>query len=341
MKYMTTTFLCLMIASACFAAEPQNIPLNQLGDKFQLVGKLHVPLGTVVTLEGVVIEGPFKGYEGGFNLRVQKIQGGVTQEDIQIVISPFFYEWGKKDLTGGTALPNLKVGDTYEMEGYPTGEYVGVPNEAFERGAEIIQTTHHYFLERFMVIKAKRNEPVAFTPSMFVGERALIQGKAVTKEGKAVMTGDGWTVIVMNDKSWPKHVEGKRIETYGMYNPDFHRKVFTLIDGTWSLVALEDQLGHNVELRGKARSSNGVWWFNYRGIDLYVEDIQSLPGWTIENHWKPMVIRGFLEKATLPRLDQVTQKIGRDLKEYFIVKKASWEPLPALLSPERPFIEPE
>ena len=62
----------------------------------------------------------------------------------------------------------------------------------------------------------------------------------------------------------------------------------------------------------------------------------ELPGWTPDNHWRPMIIRGTLDKAKLPRLDQVARKTDRDLKDYYIVRKASWESLPELLGVERP-----
>jgi hypothetical protein len=147
--------------------------------------------------------------------------------------------------------------------------------------------------------------------------------------------------VVFTNAVWPKDVEGKKIETWGVYTPAPDRTVFQLVDGEWRLVMLEDQIGRQVRLRGRARSLNGVWWFHYRGVDLYVENLANLPGWTDQNHWRPMEIRGRLEKAMLPRLDQVAQKPNRDLKEYFIVKGAAWSPLPALLGPERPFDEPE
>ena len=107
----------------------------------------------------------------------------------------------------------------------------------------------------------------------------------------------------------------KLIETCGLYNPDASvydreakQKRFALLDGKWRLVRLEDQLGRPVELRGRARSLNGVWWFYYRGTDLYVEKMADLPGWTSDNHWRPIIIRGILDKAQLPRLDQVSLK---------------------------------
>lgn len=242
-------------------------------------------------------------------------------------------------MAGGDALPALELGATYLMEGYETGEYVGVPGDVFRRGAVLIQTTGHYFRTEFVVTKAKPIEPIMFEPWMFEGTQALILGKAVSRNGKGFMLGDGWSVKVNGDAPWPKEIEGKSIETWGLYNPAQDRKDFDLVNGQWRLVNLDDQLGRKVELRGTARSLNGVWWFNYRGVDLYVDNMQDLTGWTSENHWRPMIIQGRLEKATLPRLDQITLKSKRDLKEYFIVREASWKPLPALLSSEREWPE--
>jgi hypothetical protein len=341
MKIIVNAFVLAAIAVNCIGAESQNIPISQLGGEFRLVGKLHIPLGEVVTLKGVVVEGPFKGAEGGFNLRVQTIQGRPTQEDIQIPISPFFYKWGEKATVGGHALPDLKAGAAYEMEGYATGGYVGVPGEVFNRGAVIVQTPAHYFREEFVVTKAKAIKQITFSPDMFEGERALIQGKAKSQDGKSFLVGDGWKVVVATNTAWPEEIEGKKIETWGIYNPAPDRTIYELLDGEWRLVMLEDQIGRQVKLRGRARSLNGVWWFHYRGIDLYIENITSLPGWTDQNHWRPMEIRGRLGKAMLPRVDQVSLKLERDVKEYFIVRGAEWSPLPALLSPERPFDELE
>jgi hypothetical protein len=322
--------------------------VEQLGQGYRLVGKLHAPLGEVVQVEGVVVEGPFKGYEGGPNLRAQTIQGRVIQQDIQISIRPYFTEWGKKGIVGGQTLPKLEMGKTYEMEGYETGGYVGIPAEAYREAGMEIQTTRHYFQTQLVVYKAKLIEPLRFTPADFDGQHALLQGTARTRDHQSVMEGEGWRVLVAPKVAWPEPVEGKLIETYGLYNPDADlynpdkkQKPFALVDGTWRLVRLEDQLGQIVALRGCARSLNGVWWFHYRGTDLYVENMAELPGWTSENHWRPMVIRGTLDKAKLPRLDQVSLKADRDLKEYYIVRKASWEPLPELLGPERPIEDDE
>ena len=330
------------------AEEPQNIPVERLGESYRLVGKLQSPLGDVIQVEGVVVEGPFKGYEGGPNLHPQRIQGHATQRDIQIALSPYFNDWGKEALAGGHALPKLEMGKTYQLEGFETGGYVGIPGQAYEKAGIAIQTASHYFRTQFIVYKAKLIEPLRLTPADFQGRHALMQGIARTQDNQSVMEGDGWSVIVDRKAAWPSHVEGKSIETFGMYNPLESPKDavakhgrFELADGTWRLVRLEDQLGRAVALRGTARSSNGFWWFRYRGVDLYVENLDRLPGWTTANHWHTMVIRGTLEKAKLPRLDQISLKSERDLKEYYIVRKASWEPLPELLGPERLIQEEE
>ena len=328
-------FLCLtfILCSPAFGDDSQSIPVSELGSKYKLVGKLHSALGSYIQVEGVVVEGPLKGYGGGPNIRAQRIQGRATQEDIQIAISPYFAKWGEK--YGGLSLPKLVMGHTYEMEGYEEGAYYGTPKEAAENERIITQSGPFHFLTNFVVVKAKEIEAIRFAPIDFEGRKALIEGVAKTKEKQAVLEGKGWTVVVDAKAGWPDYAEGRTVETCGFYNPAEDRKNFTLLDGTWRLVRLEDQMERPVELRGMARSRNGVWWFVYRGIELYVEDIEHLPGWTHENHWKPMIIRGTLDRAKLPRLDQISLKVSRDLREYFIVRKASWEPLPALLGPER------
>jgi hypothetical protein len=148
--------VCCCSAALC-AAEPQKIPVEQLGKSYQLVGKLQVPLGDVVRVEGVVVEGDSKGYEGGPNLRVQRIDGKATRRNIQIPISPYFSEWGNK--AGSQPLPKLEMGKTYLMEGYETGRYVGIPTKAYVKAGVAMQTTNHYFHTELVVYKAKLIEP--------------------------------------------------------------------------------------------------------------------------------------------------------------------------------------
>jgi hypothetical protein len=142
-------------SGALDAEEPQKVPVEQLGKTFQLIGKLGVPMGDIVRVEGVVVEGEFKGYEGGPNLRVQRINGKATRKNIQIQIHPYVSKWGEEPLAGGVALPKLETGKKYWMEGYETGHYVGIPAKAYQKAGVALQTTNHHFHTELHVYKAK------------------------------------------------------------------------------------------------------------------------------------------------------------------------------------------
>jgi hypothetical protein len=186
------SFSLALSSFASFGDEPQNVPIEKLGQEFELVGKLHAPLGTVVSVVGVAVEGPFKGYEGGPNLRVRRIQGKYYQKDIQIVLKPYFHDWGEEATTGGPALPKLQAGETYKLEGYETGGFVGIPSEAYTHGELMIQTTGHYFRHHFAVIKAEPTDQISYAPWMFSGEKALLSGIAKSVAGDSALVGDDW-----------------------------------------------------------------------------------------------------------------------------------------------------
>ncbi len=117
--------------------------------------KLRRPLGTIVKVEGEVFDGPSKGYEGGPNLRARKIDGVDVTTEITIRLLPFFSDFGES-FEGQTPLPSLKAGQSYEFEGYETGGFVGVPDEAHNRAGIILQTTDHYFRSVFKVYKGRQ-----------------------------------------------------------------------------------------------------------------------------------------------------------------------------------------
>jgi len=314
--------------------KPQDVPLANLGDKFRLIGKLGEPLGTVVTVQGVVVEGPFKGFEGGPNLRIQRIDGRATQEDIQICIRPYFGKYGEQRASK-EEVPKLDFGKTYEFEGYETGQFVGVPGEAYKRAGLAIATTGFYFRHELAVYKGKRTTPVVWSPADFVDREALIEGQAVSRQKRAYIEGNGWKMLADSAAGWPKEFEGKTVEGFGMVKKGDAAE-FRLEKGVTRLVRLEDQRGRAVELRGRSWSLNGYWWLEYRGTKLYVEDMENLPGWKESGpHGGAVLITGILDEAELPDLDQISLKSERDKKKYFIVRKAAWKRLDALLAPER------
>jgi hypothetical protein len=172
---MNTTKYAILLAigtMVCSAAETQNIPVDQLGKEYQLVGKLNAPLGDPIAIVGIVDdEGSkvkTKGTKGSVNLRVKRIQGRVADERMRIAIEPYIYKWGEKT----TILPELVIGATYEMVGYQSGAYVAEFDEEIDTTfqGELVHIPRQYFREKFVVVKAKR---IAYEPWMFITESKL------------------------------------------------------------------------------------------------------------------------------------------------------------------------
>jgi hypothetical protein len=183
--------------------------------------------------------------------------------------------------------------------------------------------------------EGKKIDPIFWSPADFVGHEALIEGKAVSDNNAAYIDGTTWRMLVDSRAPWPKDMEGKVVEGFGAIRRTDKSKDFILEKGETRLVKLEDQVGKKVALRGTAWSMSGNWWFDYRGTELYVENMKDLPKWSINLHGEPMLIEGVLDEAMLPDVRQITLKPVPDKKKYFIVRKPSWKSLDALLSPEK------
>jgi len=319
-----TTILTLIVLPALRAQEkPIDVPIGS--DKYRLIGRLHEPFGTVLRLQGVVLDAKCKGANGPI-IRIQRINDRATQEDIQIELAPGFQNDQK-----------LTLDQTYELKGYETGAFVGLPQGAIDFGANKIgpPSPSFGFVTYFEFTRAERIPPIRLSPADFVDREALIEGVAISHERKAYIVSDGGRLLVDVSAPWPKGSEDKTVEGFGTIRKTDTAMTYRLENGVTRLVRLKDQLGREVALRGTAWSMNGHWWFNYRGTEMYVEGIEDLPGWNAYLHGEPVVITGHLEEAVLPRIDQITLKSDRDRKKYFIVRKPSWKPLNALLAPER------
>ena len=214
-RFLVFAILIDFISSLAVAQDnPLDIPISGESSKFRLIGKLNEPLGTVVTVQGIVVEGPFKGYEGGPNLRVQRINGKATQEHIQIRLAPYFDDFGEEG-EDGKSLPRLSFGKSYEFEGYETGGFVGVPSKAYQRANRMIQTSGHYFCHQLKVYHGKQIDPIVWSPANFVDRSALIAGRAMNEEKAAVITGKDWKLLVNHKIPWTAEYLGKEVEAYG------------------------------------------------------------------------------------------------------------------------------
>lgn len=272
------------------------------------------------------------GYEGGPNLRVQRINGKATQEHIQIRLAPYFDNFGEEG-EDGNSLPRLSFGTSFEFEGYETGGFVGVPSKAYQRANRMIQTSGFYFCHELKVYHGKKIDPIVWSPADFVDRSALIAGRALNEEKAAVISGKNWKLLVNKKVPWPAEHLGKEVEAYGFIRKSTGGR-FSMEAKRTNLVRLEDQLGKKVSLRGTPWSANDNWWYDYRGTDMYVDGMKEMSGWTGDLRGKPILIEGVLEEAVLPDLEANLGRFGTTPKKYFVVRHPSWKPCDALLSPE-------
>lgn len=319
--------LCLSVVTSAIAQERIDLPVDDLNDKYRLIGKLGKPLGTPMKVEGVAVERYTK--QAGPFLMVLRIDGRAMQTALETVLRG---EFGEKD--GEATLPAIKVGETYELEGYEEGWYWSpIPAAAIE-GRRPVGMPPSGFHTALSVYKGRTIAPIHFGPYEFVDRDGLLDGRATSESGKAYISRDGWRLLVDDRAPWPPHFEGKRVEGRGIVRATEAKDSYRLEKASTRLVKLDDQVGREVQLRGRAQREGDFWWFEYRETNIYVEAMEKLPGWGDNNDGRPMLIRGRLEKAKLPRIEDVARMPDPATEERFVVRKASWEPIDALLGLE-------
>jgi len=297
----------------------------------EIVSELGSGFGNVITIEGLIIEGTHKGSEDGPNIIVQKIGDSVIQKLIRIPLTPFWPSWEKFSESNK---PNIQIGETYRLRAYETGRFEGVPWDAYQEANVMFQSNDYYFRNELRVISGTKRKTINYNPSDFIGREGLFTGKAKEKGNKSFIFGKDWKIELSNNFKWDSHNLNKEVEIYGIVKSTDKKDVFKIDSSKPRLIHLEDQLGEQVKLRGKAWSMNGYWWFNYRGTDIYVEDMGIMPNWSAYNHGQAIEISGLLVQEKKPDINQITLKANPDLKTYFTVKNATWKPINGLLVPE-------
>jgi hypothetical protein len=320
----------LLLFSNISISQDLRIPvqINKPDKQHKLVGKFGKALGTTFTVQGIIVEGDLKGDEGGFNIVVQMVDNKPTQLFKQIPVSPYFGEFGKKPL------PELIEGATYTLRVYETGAFVGTPSDAYEEAAITLQTTNFYFQNRLVVLSGKKTKPIEWNPIDFLEKDALLIGMAKNENDTAIIQTTKWKLFLTDSKKWANDEIGKLAEVFGEIRATNTKETYSVKNCRARLVNLEDQIGKTVKLRGVAQSLNGYWWFNYRGQNIYVENMSGLPNWKVENHFRAMEITGILNQAKLPKIDPIGLNEKPDIKLNFIIRKASWIPIQELMMPE-------
>lgn len=320
-SYVVT--LLLLVAPPAGAQEEQDdLAVAPFNSPDRMIGKLGERFGSVVVVQGIVVEG-YRKTEGDRRLlRIQRVNDRATQKHIEIELS-------------GREVSSLHFGDSYEFEGYETGEFVGTPREVYAaavRAGTPFQTFTFHFRHRLIVLASVRIAPIEWSPSDFIDREALISGRAVSDNGGSFIVGSDWKLLVSADQQWPERFIEKLVEGRGMIRETGERNTYQLERGTAQLVRLEDQVGQRVALRGKTRRLNGTWLFRYRGVDVHIEGLAELPGIQL-GIGDAVQIEGILHHETLPSTGRASDA-DAPLEQRFIIREASCRPVDALLSPE-------
>jgi len=137
-----------------------------------LEGRLGIPLNTPVVLEGVVTEGPYKGFEDGPNIVVQKIDGRATQRFIRIRLTAQNTDIASRRI-------KWKIGRSYQFRGQEDGGFIG--GERSNDGSGIPLQTYGgpTFIPYFEVLEDSEIETYQFKPGDFLDRKSMFQGTAL------------------------------------------------------------------------------------------------------------------------------------------------------------------
>jgi hypothetical protein len=303
--------VCLSVSAATLLGQDQrkSIPIKNPGPEFKLVGQLGEELGTSLDLVGIIFDSPTKGDIGASQILVQKLGDTMTQEVIKIPLPESFDD--------RKALATKRNHGTFRLRGYESGEFTGIPDQAYKEIGRDMARRGFGFENYFVITRLEKIEPVEWSPRDFVDRPALLFGTAKNDGQTATIHGNGWKVLVPGVEPWADWQVEKLAEVYGTVQATDDPDVFRVANGRHRLVNLADQLGQPVRLRGRLWDRNREWYFRYRGIDLFVEMKVELPTRRelYADPWAAVEIAGTLEMEKLPNVDQylLRRKENRDL----------------------------
>lgn len=284
---MKAGLCCLLVltvaATMAWAQEkPIDVPISSDGKSpFRLVGKLHEPLGTVLTVQGVLVRNSSRSTEWVPIFLVQRINSRATQEQIQIPLSE-----QSALLSGRDGFPELIEGNSYEFQAFESGAYVGLPDEA--RGTGWRSTSGFHFRHELEAFKGKRIAPVVFAPADFVNRSATLRGRAVSLNNKAYIQStdeadlmgqsrpEKWRLQVDAKVPWPAAIAGKIVEATGVVRKADGHGEYSQENSLTFLPQLEGQVGCRISLRG-GTLDNRAWWFRNPRGGLPAENTDDVP----------------------------------------------------------------
>ena len=302
----------VVLVGAVQALEQPPSGTNGAGrNSIVLTPRLGFAPGTSVTVSGVVDE------DGG-ELRVDQIGGKATHAGIVLRLEAF----DEDD-------PKLWLDPTevYALRGYEAGSFVGIPRQAYKEIGRPFRSRSYGFRWVFVYYEAEKRRPATGSPADHAGRRATFIGIAASQEGQPALEGDGWIGRVRDITAWPAHALGKEVEVEGIVSASPREGEFVLSETNWRLVRLEDQVGRSVMLVGVAMRRNGFCWLRYRGVDVHVENMEDMRGWSGAMVGRKIAVSGKLEKWELPLISMLIRGEDGVLAEQYVVRTPSCRPV--------------
>lgn len=340
-RWSAVIVAAVLVAIAAGAkSEPEkpkviDVPIEELGSKFRLVGKTGKPLGTFCKIAGTIVEPPAKFYGGTTCMLIQQIDGSADQSYRFISLHPLLGNWNAETAADNPGVKSEppEIGKVYEFTGYETGEFEGIPDAVYERLTFKPQTiVGTVFISHFVVLQS-REVKIDSTPDAFVGREALLRGTAQNTKAGPVLNGDGWSLELRRD-AWTDREAGKLAEAFGEVKkePDGRSRMTPRRSG---LVRLDDQIDQTVLLRATAWSMNNYRYAAYHGEDIEIEGSERQPeNWL---HGDAIELQGTLER--IPKEETKRREADPNASEWakkarYVLRKATWKPTTPLLAPE-------
>jgi hypothetical protein len=114
-----------------------KIIYSDIAGRVKIIGTLNKPIGEIVTVEGVIIDGTDtreKGDAGKVLLKVQWINGKKLQKGVNLPVKIF--QW--------SAIHTPKVNEHKKYIGYETGAMSGIPRRAFNYMPQVTTEDFHF-----------------------------------------------------------------------------------------------------------------------------------------------------------------------------------------------------
>ncbi|HVT14514.1 MAG TPA: hypothetical protein VHE55_19795 [Fimbriimonadaceae bacterium] len=138
-RFALIVFAALGFAPFSRQDPPIRVSYAEVGSRVQIVGRLGEPLGSYLVLNGVRFgdsHGPTM--MGGGNFRVQSVNGKHLAEPVELWID---------------SIKKLPAGRRCKVEGYETGQMIGVPGEVLRRTGQTPPQAVWQFSVEFVTVK--------------------------------------------------------------------------------------------------------------------------------------------------------------------------------------------